>query len=77
MLETADHRIVGDVHLPSEGYRSRFSDFINRTELRFVTLTDVQVIERTPAGARQTSEHPFIAVGTDHIRFAYPDDGGG
>lgn len=77
MLETLNHRIVGDLHLPAEGYLSRFSDFINRSELRFVTLTDAQMIERTPSGATQTSEHPFITVGTDHIQFAYPDDGSG
>ena len=77
MLETPDHRIVGDIHLPAEGYLSRFSDFLNRQELCFVTLTDATMIERTPTGATQTSEHPFIAVGTDHIQFAYPDDDSG
>lgn len=77
VLETLNHRIVGDIHLPTEGYLSRFSDFLNRSELRFVTLTDVQMIERTVGGARQTSEHPFVTVGTDHIQFAYPDDGSG
>ena len=77
VLETLNHRIVGDLHLPAEGYLSRFSDFINRGELRFVTLTDAQMIARTPSGATQTSEYPFITVGTDHIHFAYPDDGSG
>ncbi len=77
MLETRSHRIAGDIHLPTEGYLSRLSDFLNRTELRFVTLTDAQVIERTSAGATRTSEHPFITIGTDHIHFAYPDDDSG
>ncbi len=77
VLETLNHRIVGDIHLPSEGYLSRFSDFLNRTELRFVTLTDAQMIERTSDGATRISEHPFITIGTDHVQFAYPDDGSG
>ncbi len=77
VLETLNHRIVGDIHLPAEGYLSRFSDFLNRNELRFVTLTDAQMIERTPTGAAQTSEHAFLTVGTDHIQFAYPDDDSG
>lgn len=77
VLETVNHRVVGDLTLPSEGYLSRFSDFLNRNELRFVTLTDATMIERTSDGGMQTSEHPFITVGTDHIQFAYPDDESG
>jgi len=77
VLETLNHRIVGDLHLPAQGYLSRLSDFLDRTELRFVTLTDATMIERTPTGATQTSEHAFIAVGTDHVVFAYPDDDSG
>ena len=33
VLETAKHRIVGDLTLPREGYRSRLSDFLNRGDL--------------------------------------------
>ncbi len=77
VLETLNHRIVGDIRLPAEGYLSRFSDFLNRNELRFVTLTDATMIARTPEGATQTSEHPFITIGTDHVQFAYPDDDSG
>ena len=77
VLETLNHRIVGDLTLPSEGYLSRLSDFLDRTELRFVTLTDAVMIERMPNGGNQTSEHAFITVGTDHVQFAYPDDDSG
>ena len=77
VLETENHRIVGYLHLPTEGYLSRLSDFLNRTELRFVTLTDATMIERTAAGAALTSDHPFISIGTDHVVFAYPDDESG
>jgi hypothetical protein len=73
VLETVNHRIVGDLTLPAEGYLSRFSDYLNRNELRFVTLTDATIIERNPNGGAQTSDHGFLSVGTDHIQFAYPD----
>lgn len=74
VLETANHRVVGDLTLPQEGYLSRLSDFLDRTELRFVTLTDAVMIERTATGATQTTEHAFISIGTDHVVFAYPDE---
>jgi hypothetical protein len=75
VLETQSHRVVGDLHLPKEGYLSRLSDFLNRNELRFITLTDVTVLEHTESGATVTSEHEFIAIGADHVQFAYPDVG--
>ena len=77
VLETSRHRVVGDLNLPSEGYLSRLSDFLNRNELRFIALTDATVIEVLESGATTTSDHPFIAVGSDHVRFAYPDSEGG
>lgn len=73
VLETRRHRIVGDLHLPREGYLSRFSDFLNRNELRFITLTDVIVIERLESGAVETTEHDFITIGSDHVQLAYPE----
>ena len=76
VLETSRHRVVGDLNLPSEGYLSRLSDFLNRNELRFIALTDATVIEELETGATTTSEHAFIAIGSDHVRFAYPDSGG-
>ena len=33
VLETSRHRIVGDLTLPREGYLSRFSDFLNQSEV--------------------------------------------
>ena len=38
VLETAHHRIVGDLTMPREGYRSRLSDFLNRGDLDFIPL---------------------------------------
>ena len=73
VLETQSHRVVGDLHLPKEGYLSRLSDFLNRNELRFITLTDVTMLEHSDAGLMNASQHDFMAVGADHVQFAYPD----
>lgn len=71
VLETERHRILGDLSLPREGYLSRLSDFLNRGELRFVSLTDVTVTEFDEAGESETTDHEFLAVGSDHIQLAY------
>ena len=73
MLETGQHRIVGDLTLPREGYRSRISDFLNQGDLAFVSLTDATVIEHRGSGSAATAAHDFVAVGTAHIHMAYPD----
>ena len=68
------HRIVGDLTLPTEGYRSRLSDYLNQDGLDFIALTNVQLIEQLQSGATETTEREFIAVGTQHILFAYVDE---
>lgn len=73
VLVTEHHRIVGDLHLPREGYLSRFSDFLNRVELRFISLSDVVVFGLTDDGESEVDRKEFLAVGTDHIRLAYPE----
>jgi hypothetical protein len=69
-LETDRHRISGILTLPSDGYRSRLSDFLNASERDFVSLTDcvVEIIGHDGPG----TEHPFIAVSRVHIVFAIP-----
>jgi hypothetical protein len=67
-IETADQRIVGEVMLPSEGYRSRFSDLLNRQDLLFIPVINAEISELR--GDRVDSR-PFVAVARDHIRFAY------
>jgi len=75
VLETAYHRIVGDMTLPREGYRSRISDVLNAQERDFISLTDcvVEVIGHEGPGTR----HDFIAVSRNHIVFAIPETGDG
>jgi hypothetical protein len=69
VFETDRHLIVGDVTLPSTGYRSRFSDLINREELEFVPLTDVEITSLEDGAVR---ELPFAALSKRHVRLSYP-----
>jgi hypothetical protein len=69
VLETPRHRIVGDLTLPREGYRSRLSDFLNRGDLDFVPLTDAEIISTDGAGPERRS---FVAVARQHVQLAYP-----
>lgn len=68
-FETDNHLIVGDITLPPAGYQSRFSDSLNRGDLEFVPLTNVEI---TSLGDGIVSERPFIVLSKSHIRFAYP-----
>lgn len=72
VVEMDRHRIVGDLTLPSEGYRSRLSDYLNQGDVNFISLTNVQIIEHLDTGAADTTEAEFLTVGTRHILLAYP-----
>jgi Family of unknown function (DUF6812) len=76
VLETDRHRIVGELTLPQEGYRSRLSDFLNQGDLDFVALTNAIVIEHLQSGSTNATEHDFVTVGARHIVLAYPDEPG-
>jgi hypothetical protein len=73
VLETARHRIVGDLTLPREGYRSRLSDFLNRGDLDFIPLTNAEIgpLNDSPAGPAEGSR-AFVAVARTHVQLAYP-----
>jgi hypothetical protein len=68
-FETDRHLVVGDVTLPPAGYQSRFSDLLNRADLDFVSLTNVEI---TSLADGKVSERPFIALNKTHVRVAYP-----
>jgi hypothetical protein len=74
VLETEDHRIVGDLSLPKDGYLSRLSDYLNREELIFVPLTNAVVMPRDGSGEGEDRE--FLAVARVHIQLAYPEQEG-
>jgi hypothetical protein len=69
VFETDRHLVVGDVTLPPEGYQSRFSDLLNRSDVEFVPLTNVEITSLTDGSV---SERPFLALAKRHIRLSYP-----
>ena len=70
VLETDRHRIVGDLTLPREGYRSRLSDFLNRGELDFIPLVNAELSELNGRGS--TERRPFMVVARTHVHLAFP-----
>jgi len=68
-FETDRLLVVGDVTLPPEGYQSRFSDALNRTDLEFLALTHCEV---TSLADGRTHERDFMMLAKRHIRLAYP-----
>lgn len=69
VFETDRHLIVGDVTLPPEGYQSRFSDAVNRPEVAFIPLLNVEI---TPLAGGEAVQHDFIVLSKQHIRLAFP-----
>jgi len=69
VFETDRHLVVGDVTLPPEGYQSRFSDAVNRPDVAFIPLLDVEI---TPLGGGQATRRDFVLLAKEHIRLAYP-----
>ncbi len=63
-IETERLRISGVLQLPTEGYRSRVTDFFNGHETGFIALTDVELapLDGSPAEARA-----YVAIGARHI----------
>jgi hypothetical protein len=68
-FETDRHLVIGDVTLPPTGYRSRFSDLVNRDELEFLQLTNVEI---TSLESGRVDERPFAILSKRHIRLSYP-----
>ncbi|MGC1852853.1 MAG: hypothetical protein WA687_10500 [Solirubrobacterales bacterium] len=71
VFETDRHLVVGDVTLPPEGYQSRFSDAVNRPDVAFVPLLNVEI---TPLAGGEAKRRDFIVLAKEHIRLAYPVD---
>ncbi len=69
VFETDRHLVAGDVALPSNGYQSRLSDAVNREDVAFIRLTDVELV---PLGEGQTTRHEFLLLAKAHIRLAHP-----
>jgi Family of unknown function (DUF6812) len=69
VFETDRQIVVGDVTLPPAGYQSRFSDSLNRGDVEFVPLTNVEIISLLDG---KVSERPFIVLSKRHVRLSYP-----
>ena len=63
-IETERLRITGVLQLPTEGYRSRTTDFLNGHDTGFIALTETEVVpvDGSPGESRQ-----YVAVGCRHI----------
>ena len=68
VIENERYRVVGDVTMPAEGYKSRLSDLLNRDGVEFIAMTDVTLATRNGA---EPEHHSFLAVARDHIQVAY------
>jgi len=68
-FETDRHRIVGNVTLPPEGYQSRFSDSLNRGDVRFIPVVDAEI---SPIDGGEAVRRDFVVVGKAHVRIAFP-----
>jgi hypothetical protein len=71
VIETTRFRIVGDVTLPTEGFRTRLSDVLNRQDTGFIALVNVEL---SPIDGGDTESQPFAAVARNQIQIAYELD---
>lgn len=73
VLETDRHWIAGDLILPREGYRSRLSDFLNRGDIDFIPLVNVE-LRPLAANGDESERRDFVAVARAHIQLAHQSD---
>jgi hypothetical protein len=73
VFETDRHIVIGDVTLPPEGYQSRFSDSLNRGDLAFIPLVNVEI---APLGGGEVKQRPFIVLSKTQVRLAFPYEPG-
>jgi uncharacterized protein DUF6812 len=71
VIETERHLIIGQVTLPAVGYRSRFSDMLNRSDLAFIPLVAAHI--RTLDG-EESHHRPFVAVARSAVLIAYEEE---
>lgn len=69
LFETDRHVIVGDMTLPPEGYQARLSDSMNRSDVSFIPLIDVEI---HPIGGGDTERLNFVVISKAHVRMAQP-----
>ncbi len=70
VIETDRYRIEGELTLPSEGYRSRLSDYLNQRDREFLPVQNASVAEL--GGEDEPEAAGFVLVGRCHIRLVIP-----
>ena len=73
VLETDRHRIVGDLTLPREGYRSRLSDYLNHGDMDFIPIVNAEL---EPLAGGEAETRSFVAVARTHVQLAFPYEPG-
>ena len=70
VVETDRYRVEGDMTLPSEGFRSRLSDHLNRRDQEFLTVVDAEVTALD--GSDRSWQAPVLMLARRHIRLVVP-----
>jgi len=68
VIETDTYQIVGEISLPRDGYRNRFSDLLNQGERHFIPLINAWI---SPLRGGDRVHRNFLMVGRQTIEFAY------
>ena len=71
VIEIEHYRIVGALHVPAEGYRSRLSDYMNQRDAEFLPMTDCKI---TTVDTGQERALPFMLIARRHVRLIAPVD---
>jgi hypothetical protein len=73
VVETDRYRVEGDINLPQEGYRSRLSDYLNRSDQEFIILVNVELLALDGSG--RDWQTPVLMLARQHIRLVVPIEG--
>ena len=71
VVETDRYRVEGMLTLPSEGYRSRLSDYVNRRDYDFFTIVDARL--QALDGSGRDWSTPVLMLARRHIRLIVPE----
>ena len=63
VVETGRHRIVGDITLPREGYRSRLSEYLNHGDVDFIPMVDAEL---TPLAVTSAAQRWLAEIDDGH-----------
>jgi hypothetical protein len=72
VIETSRFRVTGNVMLPTEGFRTRLSDVLNRQDTGFIPLVEVEL---SALEGGEVKKLPFLAVARGQIEIAYEAEG--